>query len=135
MIPERAKLALGAALLMVGVGSGIWFTERLRDYPGPPVPVALGNFDNQTSEAAFDRALELVLDEGRFIVREPAEVTLAGRIAPDGTGYRIELRALELRSGEVLVQTEETVSSTADVRRAFEELSAELRRKLAQAGR
>lgn len=135
MTPDRARLAFGAALLLVGVGSGIWFTERLREYPGPPLPVALGDFDNQSGDPALDGALELVLDEGRFVVRERAQIAISGRIASAGPGYRIELRVLELPSGEALVEAEEIVGSKAEVAKAFEALSAELRRELAKAGR
>jgi hypothetical protein len=135
MIPDRVKLAFGGALLLVGVASGIWFTERLREYPGPPLVVAMGHFDNETGDPALDGTLELVLDEGRFVLGDEADYALDGGVAPEGSGYHVEARVLELESGDVLAVADVTVSSKETIPRAFEELSAELRRELARTGR
>lgn len=135
MIPERAKLALGAALLLLGVASGIWFTERLREFPGPPLVVAVDAFDNATGNPALDDALDRLLDEGRFVRGEDADYALAGSAAAEGAGYHVEVRVTELASAEVLAVAGTTVSGQEAIPPALEELSAELRRKLAQAGR
>lgn len=134
-MPERAKLALGAALLFTGVVSGIWFTERLREYPGPPLDVELGALDNATGDASLDRSLRLLLEEGRFRESEDAAVRLEGAVAREERGYRVEARAIEIESGAALAEAAGTASGKEELARSFAELSAELRRKLALAGR
>jgi hypothetical protein len=131
---ERVKLAFGVALLAVGVASGIWFTERLRVYPGPPLVVELGELVNESGDASLDGALELLLDEGRFVLGDDPEYALAGHVAPDGARHRIHVRVVGLATGEVLATAEGTASDEESIPRTLEELSAELRRQLARDG-
>jgi serine/threonine protein kinase/tetratricopeptide (TPR) repeat protein len=73
------------------------------------------------------------LDEERarlVAIREGVKVVLAGRIEPDGAGYRISMRAIDPTRGEPLASIEERAASKSDVPKTVGEVVAEVRATL-----
>lgn len=105
-----------------------------RVYPGPPLEVELGRFDNHTGEPSLEDALELLLDEGRFVVGDEPDYALTGSIERESARYRIEVQVVELATGDLRAEAEDSVSDKTRIASTMEALSAELRRELARGG-